>query len=85
MLAVLSLRELQRLGAVGDEWEVDQRDYAVPHVRRPRTIAAQTQHPPDQSLDPKLIYLAIQRSEKKWRTVFNWTTALAALKIQFRD
>jgi putative transposase len=42
-------------------------------------------HFPDEQAATKLIYLAIQRSEKKWRTVFNWTTALRALKIHFGD
>ena len=39
---------------------------------------------PEQSAT-KLIYLAITRAETKWRSVRNWTQALAALKIHFED
>jgi putative transposase len=42
-------------------------------------------HFPDEQAATKLIYLAILRSERKWRTAFNWTAALRGLKIHFED
>ena len=33
-------------------------------------------HFPDEQAATKLIYLAIQRAETKWRTPYNWTSAL---------
>jgi putative transposase len=42
-------------------------------------------HFPDEQAATKLIYLAIQRAEKKWRSVLGWTSALRALKIHFGD
>ena len=42
-------------------------------------------HFPDEQAATKLIYLAIQRAERKWRTAYNWTTALRGLKIHFGD
>ena len=42
-------------------------------------------HFPDEQAATKLIYLAIQRAETKWRTAYNWTTALRGLKIHFGD
>ena len=42
-------------------------------------------HFPDEGAATKLIYLAIERAETKWRSVRNWTAALAALKIHFGD
>lgn len=40
---------------------------------------------PDEQAATKLIYLAIERAETKWRSVRTWTAALAALKIHFGD
>ena len=40
---------------------------------------------PSEEAATKLIYLAIVRAESKWRSVYNWTAALAALKIHFGD
>lgn len=40
---------------------------------------------PDEDAATKLIYLAITRAEPKWRKAYNWTQALAALKIHFED
>jgi putative transposase len=40
-------------------------------------------HFPDEQAATKLIYLAIQRAERKWRTAYNWTNALRGLKIHF--
>jgi putative transposase len=42
-------------------------------------------HFPDEQAATKLIYLAIQRAETKWRTAYNWTAALRGLKIHFAD
>jgi putative transposase len=42
-------------------------------------------HFPDEQAATKLIYLAIERAETKWRSVRAWTAALAALKIHFGD
>jgi putative transposase len=42
-------------------------------------------HFPDEQAATKLIYLAILRSERKWRTAYNWTNALRGLKIHFGD
>ena len=40
---------------------------------------------PTEDAARKLIYLAICKAEAKWKRVFHWTSALAALKIQFAD
>jgi putative transposase len=42
-------------------------------------------HFPDEQAATKLIYLAIQRSERKWRRAYHWTAALRGLKIHFGD
>jgi putative transposase len=42
-------------------------------------------HFPDEQAATKLIYLAIQRAERKWLTAYNWTAALRGLKIHFGD
>lgn len=42
-------------------------------------------HFPDEQAATKLIYLAIERAEGKWRTNRAWTAARAALKIHFGD
>jgi putative transposase len=42
-------------------------------------------HFPDEQAATKLIYLAIERAETKWRSVRAWTAGLAALKIHFQD
>jgi transposase-like protein len=42
-------------------------------------------HFPDEQAATKLIYLAIQRSERRWRQAYNWTGALRGLKIHFAD
>lgn len=42
-------------------------------------------HFPDEQSATKLIYLAIEKSEGKWRTNRAWTAARAALKIHFGD
>jgi putative transposase len=40
---------------------------------------------PDEQASTKLIYLAIERAETKWRSVRSWTPALTALKIHLGD
>jgi len=42
-------------------------------------------HFPDEQAATKLIYLAIERAETKWRSVRAWTAARRALKIHFGD
>ena len=42
-------------------------------------------HFPDEQAATKLIYLAIQRADGKWRAHRAWTAARAALKIHFDD
>jgi putative transposase len=42
-------------------------------------------HFPDEQAATKLIYLAIQRSERKWRRAYHRTGALRGLKIHFAD
>jgi putative transposase len=42
-------------------------------------------HFPDEQAATKLIYLAIERAETKWRRAYNWTNALRGLKIHFAD
>jgi putative transposase len=42
-------------------------------------------HFPDEHAATKLIYLAIERAETKWRSARSWTPALTALKIHFGD
>jgi putative transposase len=42
-------------------------------------------HFPDEQAATKLIYLAIQRADGKWRAHRTWTAARAALKIHFDD
>ncbi len=42
-------------------------------------------HFPDEQAASKLIYLAIQKSEGRWRSQRAWTAARAALKIHFED
>ena len=42
-------------------------------------------HFPDEQAATKLIYLAVERAETKWRSARSWTSALAALKIHFGD
>ena len=41
-------------------------------------------HFPDEQAATKLIYLAIQRSERKWRKAYHWTAGLRGLKNPLR-
>jgi len=40
---------------------------------------------PDEQAATNLIWLAIDRAERKWRRAYHATRALAALKIDFED
>ena len=40
---------------------------------------------PTEDAARKLIYLAIDRAERKWRRAYNWNAAMAAFKIHFGD
>ena len=40
---------------------------------------------PNEDSARKLLYLAITNAQKKWRTTYNWSTALAAFRIHFGD
>lgn len=42
-------------------------------------------HFPDEKSATKLIFLAIAEAEKSWRSVYNWSRSLMALKIHFGD
>ena len=42
-------------------------------------------HFPEEQAATKLIYLAIERAETKWRSARAWTSARRALKIHFED
>ena len=55
-------------------------------LRTPSRKAIKTRgHFPDEQAATKLIYLAIERAETKWRSVRAWTAARRALKIHFGD
>jgi len=53
--------------------------------RQLRKIIKTRGHFPTEDAARKLIYLAIQKAETKWRQVFHWPAALAEFKIQFGD
>jgi putative transposase len=53
--------------------------------RQIRKIIKTRGHFPTEDAARKLVYLAITKAETKWRQVFHWHSALAALKIQFPD
>ncbi len=53
--------------------------------RQIRKIIKTRGHFPTEDAARKLIYLAIDRAEGKWRRAYNWNAALAALKIHFGD
>ena len=59
---------------------------SIENLNRQITKASKTRgHFPDEQAATKLIYLAIQRAETKWRKAYNWTNALQGLKIHFGD
>lgn len=53
--------------------------------RQVRKVIKTRGHFPTEDAARKLIYLAITRAEAKWKRVFHWHSAIAALKIQFPD
>jgi transposase-like protein len=53
--------------------------------RQIRKIIKTRGHFPTEDAARKLIYLAIDRAERKWRRAYNWNAALAAFKIHFGD
>lgn len=53
--------------------------------RQVRKIIKTRGHFPSEDAARKLIYLAIDRAQTKWRHAYNWNAALAALKIHFGD
>ena len=53
--------------------------------RQLRKIIKTRGHFPTEDSARKLIYLAIQKAEGKWKRVFHWPAALAAFKIEFGD
>ena len=59
---------------------------SIENLNRQITKTIKTRgHFPDEQAATKLIYLAIQRAERKWRKAYNWTAALRGLKIHFGD
>ncbi len=40
---------------------------------------------PDEDSARKLLYLAINRAQRKWRHTYNWSSALTAFRIHFGD
>ncbi|MFN2629479.1 MAG: transposase, partial [Gaiellaceae bacterium] len=42
-------------------------------------------HFPNDDAALRLIWLAIQRAKTNWRTCYNWTQAMAVLRIHFGD
>jgi putative transposase len=53
--------------------------------RQIRKIIKTRGHFPTEDAARKLIYLAIDRAQTKWRRAYNWNAALAAFKIHFGD
>lgn len=53
--------------------------------RQIRKIIKTRGHFPTEDAARKLIYLAIDRAQPKWRRAYNWNAALAAFKIHFGD
>jgi putative transposase len=53
--------------------------------RQIRKITKTRGHFPTEDAARKLLYLAITKTETRWRQVFQWHAALAAFKIQFPD
>jgi putative transposase len=53
--------------------------------RQIRKIIKTRGHFPTEDAARKLIWLAIDRAQTKWRRAYNWNAALAAFKIHFGD
>jgi transposase-like protein len=54
------------------------------HMQIRKTIKTRGHFPNDDAA-LRLIWLAIQRAKTSWRSCFNWTTAMAVLRIHFGD
>ncbi len=54
------------------------------HMQIRKTIKTRGHFPNDDAA-LRLIWLAIQRAKTNWRTCYNWTSAMAVLRIHFGD
>jgi putative transposase len=54
------------------------------HMQIRKTIKTRGHFPNDDAA-LRLIWLAIQRAKTNWRSCYNWTTAMAVLRIHFGD
>jgi putative transposase len=54
------------------------------HMQIRKTIKTRGHFPNDDAAI-RLIWLAIQRAKTTWKTCYNWTTAMAVLRIHFGD
>jgi putative transposase len=54
------------------------------HMQIRKTIKTRGHFPNDDAA-LRLIWLAIQRAKTTWKTCYNWTTAMAVLRIHFGD
>jgi transposase-like protein len=54
------------------------------HMQIRKTIKTRGHFPNDDAA-LRLIWLAIQRAKTSWRSCYNWTTAMAVLRIHFGD
>jgi transposase-like protein len=54
------------------------------HMQVRKTIKTRGHFPNDDAA-LRLIWLAIQRAKTTWRTCYNWTQAMAVLRIHFGD
>jgi transposase-like protein len=54
------------------------------HMQIRKTIKTRGHFPNDEAA-LRLIWLAIQRAKSSWKTCYNWTTAMAVLRIHFGD
>jgi transposase-like protein len=54
------------------------------HMQIRKTIKTRGHFPNDDAA-LRLIWLSVQRAKTSWRTCYNWTTAMAVLRIHFGD
>ena len=54
------------------------------HMQIRKTIKTRGHFPNDDAA-LRLIWLAIQRAKNSWKTCYNWTKAMAVLRIHFGD
>jgi hypothetical protein len=57
----------------------------IPALSQIRKITKTRGQFPTEDAARKLIYLAIDRAERKWRRAYDWNAAMAAFKIHFGD